>query len=124
MYRSGELRALYTGATDSLTASGSWTNRTFLRSGGRDRTFIGQLAYTRRLRPDLTLSLGTNYSHTYESLLYGASKTRGVSGRLAYKINPKTEFDTRFDRAKSRQLFPGGERITENAVSIGFRRTF
>jgi uncharacterized protein (PEP-CTERM system associated) len=124
VYRSGDLRALYTGATDALTASGSWTNRTFLRSGGRDRTFIGQVAYTRRLRPDLTLSLGTNYSHTYESLLYGASKTRGFSSRLAYRINPRTEFDTRFDRTKSRQLFPGGERIAENAVSIGFRRTF
>lgn len=124
VYRSGELRALYTGATDSLTASGSWTNRTFLRSGGRDRTFIGQVDYTRRLRPDLTLSLGTHYAHTYESLLYGASKTRGFSGRLAYKVNSRTEFDTRFDRAQSRQLFPGGERIAENVVSVGVRRTF
>jgi uncharacterized protein (PEP-CTERM system associated) len=124
LYRSGELRAVYTGATDSVTASGSWANRTFLRSGGRDRTFIGQMAYTRRLRPDLTLTLGTNYARTYESPLYGASKTYGFSSRLAYKINPWTDFDTRFDRTQSRQLFPGGERIAESVVSFSVRRAF
>jgi len=124
LYKSGELRAVYTGATDSVTASGSWANRAFLRSGGRDRTFIGQMAYTRRLRPDLTLTLGTNYARTYESPLYGASKTYGFSSRLAYKINSRTDFDTRFDRSQSRQLFPGGERIAESVVSFGVRRTF
>lgn len=124
LYKSAELRAVYTDMINTATVSANHTDRKFLRTGGHDRTLITDLTYSRRVRPHLTATVQANYARTYESPLYGASDAVGVSGRMIYRVNSTTDFNASYDHVRSRQRSPGGLKIIENAISFAIRKTF
>jgi hypothetical protein len=124
LYRSADLRALFQGPVNAVGVTANWTERRFLQAGGRDRTLLGDAHFTRQLRPDLMLAVRANYVRTYESPRYGESRGYGASGQLAWRLNSVSDLSASVARRENRQLFPGGERITENAISAAFRRSF
>lgn len=120
--RSGRLSATYTGQVNALTVYAGWSDRTFLRSGGRDRSLVGEIAYMRRLRPSLTLWLDGAYARTYESPLFGERQSQRLRGRLAYQINSTTEMEVTVGQSRSRATSPVRDTINESALSIGLRK--
>jgi uncharacterized protein (PEP-CTERM system associated) len=124
LYKSAELRAVYTDMINTVTTSANWSDRKFLRAGGHDRTLITDLTLSRRMRPHLTATLQANYAKTYESPLYGASDAIGFSGRVIHRLNATTDLNASIDRVQSRQRIQGGQKIVENAFSFAIRKAF
>jgi uncharacterized protein (PEP-CTERM system associated) len=124
LYRSAILRALYAGPVNQVGLTADWTDRRFLTVGGRDRTLLLDGVVSRRLRPALTLLLRANYARTYESPRFGATRAFGGSAQLAWRVNSHTDFTANLSRTDNRQLFAGGQKVTENAVFLALRRSF
>jgi uncharacterized protein (PEP-CTERM system associated) len=122
--KSAEIHALYAGPIQSLDFSARWSDRRFLISDTHDRSIIGYLSYSRRIRPDLDFVLTGDYARTLDSPLYGESETYGFSGRLFYRLNSKTTLNVGYNYTHGQQLFEGGEEVRENAVLIALQRRF
>jgi len=121
--RSASLRGVYHDETNSLAVTADWIDREYLTIPGGDRTLLVDANFTRQMRPDLTLVLRADYAHTLDSAFYGPSQTAGGSVQLAYRLNSRTDVTCSYARVQNRQFVPGGERVTENALTLTLRRT-
>jgi uncharacterized protein (PEP-CTERM system associated) len=124
LYKSAELRAVYTDMVNTATASATWSDRKFLRAGGHDRTLVSDVTLARRIRTNLTATVQGSYARTYESPLYGASDAIGLSARVLHRLSRLTDINVSYDRVQSRQRMAGGLKIVENALSFAIRKAF
>jgi hypothetical protein len=122
--KSAEAHLIYIWPTQSIDVSATWTDRLFLSSNTRDRVLVGHVTYRRQVREDLRAELELNYARTFESDLFGASRSYGLAGRLVYSANSTTEFGIGYAYANERQQFTGGEKLTENVGFVSIMKKF
>jgi hypothetical protein len=122
--KTAEVHVIYSGQIQSLDASVHWADRNFLSAGGHDRTLIAAVAYTRKLRPLLSLTLAGNYARTFDSPVFGASETYFSSAGLTYQASRFTDININYGASFARQFQAGGAKVQEHVVAIALRRRF
>lgn len=122
--RTATFRGAYHDDANSLSVSGSWADREYLTIPGQDKTLVIDAAYTRTMRPDLSLTVHADYGRSFESPTFPESTAIGGTIELAYRLNSHTDLTLNFSRSQTRQLGLGGELVTENAVYETIRRAF
>jgi hypothetical protein len=122
--RVATFRGVYNDGVNSLSVTGSWNDDEYLTAPGSSRTLLWDVAYTRQMRPDLSLMLRADYASTPRSTTYGASRAILGSVQIAYRLNSHTDLTVNFSRTQNLQLVQGGERVTENALVATLRRAF
>lgn len=114
--RIATFRGVYHDEVNTLAVTGSWTDDEYLTAPGSNRTLLWDAAFTRQVRPDLTLMLRAEYATTPESTTYGASRAVQESIQIAYRLNSHTDLTVNFSRTQNLQLTQGSERVTESAL--------
>jgi hypothetical protein len=122
--RSATFRSVYDDGVNTVGVTADWTDRELLTMPGRERTLVVDARVSRRVHPDLTLIVHADYARTLESQTYGPSQALGGAIEVAYRLNSRTDVTFAFSHSQNRQLVPGGERVTENALLQSLRRAF
>jgi hypothetical protein len=122
--KTAEAHLIYLGDIQSVDLSVNWTDRDFLSALGHDRSLIGNISYSRKVRPRWNLVLAANYARTYESSIFGASETYRGAATALYQLGPRTDLTFSYDISHGSQLIPGGLRIQEHAVVVAITRRF
>lgn len=122
--KTAEAHLIYTDEIQSLDGSVNWSDRYFFTTLGEDKTLISNLAYTRKIRPRLNLTVAANYAHTFDSPLFGASETYRGSITALYQLGRRTDMNFSYDMSFGRELIPGGIKVQEHAFVIAIARRF
>jgi uncharacterized protein (PEP-CTERM system associated) len=122
--KTAEAHLIYTDEIQSIDGSVNWTDRDFFTNIGEDKTLISNLAYTRRVRPRLNLTLAANYARTFDSPLFGASENYRGSATIQYQLGRRTDVNFSYDMSFGRELIPNGIKIQEHAFVIAITRRF
>lgn len=120
----GDLRVLLRNPRTSLELTGRYTDREFLTNHTHDRTALAMVTLKHALRRDLDGSAEFSYSKTYESPLYGASRTYAVNATLDYRANSTTDVTASYAFANGKELFTGGRTINDNTLLLALRKRF
>lgn len=107
-----------------VTGSVGWSNREFLAIRSADRSVNGNVAYERKLRPDLMFTADASYSRTLASPIYGPNENYGGSATLHYLVNSTTDLRGTFAHQYGRQLTTGGASFAENVFLVAIQKRF
>lgn len=119
-----QVQALYVWEAQSLRLSANWRDRYFYDSQTNDQSLTTSVAYLRQIRPDLEFEIGADYDETYDSPLYGESRSYEVWTRLSYNLNPTVRIIGGYAYADDKQRTFGGQNFRENALFVSLRKTF
>jgi len=122
--RTATFRGVYHDEVNTFGVTTEWINSEYLTTPGQDRTLLLDVAYSRRVHPDLTLTMHVDYTYSPESTIYGSSQSTGGSVQLAYRLNSRTDLSLNLSHTQNRQLVLGGQQVPETAVYETLRRTF
>jgi uncharacterized protein (PEP-CTERM system associated) len=120
----GDFAALMTLPRGAIELTARYSNREFLRTRTRDRTALAGFVVRRDLRPDLRGAVEVSYAHTFESPVYGPSRTYVVNARLDYRANSTTDVSASYALANGKQLVAGGQTVYDNTVLVAIRKRF
>jgi len=120
----GDLRVLLRNPRTSVELMGRYTDREFLSTHTHDRTAQTTVTLKHALRRDLNGTAEFTYSKTYESPLYGASRTYGANATLDYHANSTTDVTATYAFSNGKELFTGGRTINDNTFLIALRKRF
>lgn len=132
-----ELRLEYNGPVNFVALSTTYSERRFLGpvaspdpnindTNSKDRSLDGNISVTRHVRPDLNVTLSGHYTRTFESPLYGASKTYGADLLADYAVNSTVELQVGYSYrtgSGNDQSFIGQD-FGENVAFVSIQKTF
>lgn len=125
-----ELRLAYNGDVNFIELSTLYSDREFLSTSTnpnpntKDRSLSADLSATRHVWPDLDLTVSGHFTHTYESPLYGASKTYGANVQADYHVNTTVGLQAGYSYRRGNQQFSGGEEFGENVAYVAIQKQF
>ena len=122
--KSAQLRLIFKDEVQELDATAWWSDRHFLKSDTHDRSATMSLSYSRRLRADIGATVDATYQRTYASPVYGQSENYGASASLFYWVNSTTSLRGSYNYRRGKQLFAGGQEISENALLVAVEKRF
>ncbi|MDB5445597.1 MAG: hypothetical protein JWQ97_914 [Phenylobacterium sp.] len=122
--KAAQANLVFQTAVHAVSISTRWSDRHFLRSNTHDRSLIGSVSYSRRLRPDLDFSADASFARTYASPIYGKSENYGGSVSLYYWLNAKATIQGTYSHREGRRLVVGGEHLSENVLLVAIEKRF
>lgn len=124
LHKTAQVEALYVWEAQSLRLSAHWRDRYFYDTQTNDRSLTTSVAYFRQIRPDLEFEIGADFGETYDSPIYGESRSYELWTRLSYDLNPTVRIVGGYAHADDKQRTFGGQSFRENALFVSLRKTF
>lgn len=118
-----DVSAVYAAPLYQAEASVYWSDRYFYDTRTNQREVGVRGSYTRQLRPDLRAQLSGDYAETYESAVFGDSRSWRLLGALTYNLNPTLELTGGYAYSDNEADLTG-EDIQENIVFVSLMKTF